>query len=88
MDTLDKIKINHKNKSNQVKYLKKKLKYKSKNTVSIAHLKDLLAREKRYTIDPREYYFDGDDAAYLKDYTAKEARIKLLTALIQNIEDK
>lgn len=83
LDQMKTIIADHKNKSNLVKRLHKKLKKKSKSTVPLEKLKLLLAREEYYKIDPRDYFYDDDDTGFSKDIGRKEARIDLLKELIK-----
>jgi hypothetical protein len=83
MGILDKIKLDHHTKSNEVKRLKKKMKYKTKHTVTHAHLQMLLSKEKKSTIDSRDYMYDFDDTTFNKDIAKKEARIELLEDLLR-----
>jgi hypothetical protein len=88
MELLEEIKKDHTKKSSQLKILKKKLKHITKNTIKIQDLRNSLAKEKQYTIDPREYYYSDDNDGYLKDIARKDARIELLEEILRNIEKK
>lgn len=81
----DKIKKDHKRKSDQVKELRKSLKNKTKNTIPLAKLKDMLAKTKRYEVDARDY--DGlnhfDDAGFDRADAKRDARIELLEEIIR-----
>jgi hypothetical protein len=88
MELLEEIKKDHTKKSSQLKILKKKLKYKTKNAINRQYLKNLLAKETKYIIDPREYYYSDDNEGYIKDIARKEARIELLEEILRNTEMK
>lgn len=80
---LEKIKKDHKKKSNQVKRLRKKLKYKAKHTISISVLTDLLTYEQRNPIDPRDYFYSNDGDGFVRDEATKKARVELLEELLK-----
>lgn len=77
----DKIRADHKKKSEQLRVLKKKM----KNRIPISKLKEMLAHENRYKIDWRDYHgWNGvDDNAYSRDVARQEARVELLEELIR-----
>lgn len=89
MDT-EKVKKDHKKKSNQVKKLQRKLKNKTKNTIPLSTLKKMLLLEKQYKMDHLDYYSWGsyDDQGYRIDQGKKEAKIELLEELIRMTESK
>lgn len=77
MNNLEKIKIDHTRKSNQVKKLKEKL----KRNLPLAKLENLLSIEERNEINWKDYYYD--DEGFSRDSIKKEARIELLKDLIK-----
>lgn len=81
MGIFDKIRADHKIKSEQLRILKKKM----RNRVPISKLEEMLAHEKRNNVDWRDYHGWGgvDDEAYSKDVARHEARVGLLEELIR-----
>jgi hypothetical protein len=86
-DKINKIILDHKKKSNEVRKLKKKLKNKAKsrNGVPLSKLQHLLGIERAQTIDHRDYISWGefDDSGYARENSRKDARIELLEELIK-----
>lgn len=84
MGVFDKIRADHKAKSEQLR----KMKHKLKNRVPISKLKEMLALEKRYEVNANHYkgWSDFDDEGYERACVKKEARIELLEKLILDYE--
>lgn len=81
VNILDRIKKDHENKSKQLRKLKKNM----KSRIPISKIKEMLARDKQYKIDWRDYSFNGvDDNAYSSDVARREAKVELLEELIRN----
>lgn len=81
MKVIDKIKIDHEKKSDQLRMLKKKM----RNRIPVSRLIEKLAHEKKYKVDWRSYHSWGgvDDEAYSRDVAKQEARVELLEELIE-----
>lgn len=91
MNKMDKIIQDHKGKSLQLKKVKKKLKFKTHNSISLSTLKELLKFEKGSEVNALHYlnYSLGvDDSAYGEAEQRKKARIELLEDLIFRIKNK
>ncbi len=91
MNKMDKIIQDHKRKSLQLKKVKKKLKFKSHNSVPLSTLEELLKFEKGNEVNASHYlnYSLGvDDNAYGEAEQRKKARIELLEDLIYRIKNK
>lgn len=88
MNVEEKIKKNHQVKSNKVKKLERKLKNKTRNTIPLELLKNMLKKEEASTINPRAYLYDEDDSNFIRDESRQEARIGLLRELIHGQQEK
>lgn len=84
MNVLDRIKIDHKNKSEQLRKMEKKL----KNRIPISKVKEMLEHEKHYEVNSNNYmgWSDFDDEGYAKACAKKEARIELLEQLVKQFD--
>lgn len=88
MDIEKVIKKSHQAKSNKVKRLERKLKNKTRNSIPLETLENMLSKEEKRTVDPKEYMWDDDDAGFLRDESRKEARVELLKELIHGQKEK
>lgn len=91
MNQMNKIKQDHKKKSTKLKRIKKKLKNKTRNSVPLSILKELLNKEKHHEVNALHHFNSFmyiDDDSYTKAQHEREARIELLEELIRSIENK
>lgn len=91
MNKMDKVIQDHKDKSIQLKEVKKKLKFKTHNSVPLSTLEQLLKIETKNEVNAMHYsnYSYGiDDVAYGEAEQRKKARIELLEELIRDVKNK
>lgn len=85
------IEKNHKSKSEQLKRMKRKLKFKTQTTINLHQLQTRLAHLKNNPVKGTDYYtpgvsFGSDGSDFLQDVAMWEAQVALLENLIEEIK--